>query len=74
MTGLPVTRELQPLVGAHARRRAEAQTGRSSLAALVGDPNFKAVVIFALTGLVATLGATVLLPPATAAAVLAISF
>jgi len=63
MIEMSVRRDLQPLVTPMSKRGGD-NTARSHLVAIVSDRSFSAVVIFALTGLLLTLGVTMLWPAA----------
>lgn len=61
MTDLSPRRGIQPLVKAKERRGRPGEREPSRLTATINDPNFLIVVIVSLTGLLVTLGMTVLL-------------
>ena len=64
------TRELQPLAQSAIRRVGSAEGVWQSVSAIINDADFRAVIIFVVIGLLATLCLTLLLPLAAATAVL----
>jgi hypothetical protein len=70
MTEMIMRRDLQPLVRPAGRIGERPESEQFHPIAIVKDASFGAVVLFALTGLLASLGVTMLLTPSAASAVL----